>query len=102
MSVIPFIDIFAGPGGLSEGFSRFASFTGASTKFESCLAIEKDPVAVQTLRLRAFYRSFPDGAAPEEFYQVVRGRRQTDSLGLFQEWSAAERHVWHATLGEID
>lgn len=102
MSTVPFIDIFAGPGGLSEGFSRFSTFTGSSTTFESRLAIEKDPVAVQTLRLRSFYRGFADGAAPDEFYQVIRGQRPIGSLALFPEWTAAERHVWHATLGEVD
>jgi DNA (cytosine-5)-methyltransferase 1 len=102
MSTIPFIDIFAGPGGLSEGFSRFASFTGASTGFESQLAIEKDPIAVQTLRLRSFYRQFPEGAAPDEFYDVIRGQRAIGSLALFPEWGAAEHHVWNATLGEVD
>lgn len=86
---------------MSEGFSRFG--TGeASTKFESLLAIEKDPVAAQTLRLRSFYRAFSEGAAPNEFYEVIRGQRTTGSLALFPEWAAAERHVWHATLGELD
>lgn len=102
MSAISFIDIFAGPGGLSEGFSRFASFTGTSTRFESQLAIEKDPIAVQTLRLRSFYRQFPEGAAPDEFYQVIRGQRAMGSLALFPEWASSEKHVWHTTLGEID
>jgi DNA (cytosine-5)-methyltransferase 1 len=102
MSAIPFIDIFAGPGGLSEGFSRFDSFTGASTKFESRLAVEKDPIAVQTLRLRSFFRQFPEGFAPDEFYQAIRGQRATRSLALFAEWTVAESHVWHATLGELE
>jgi DNA (cytosine-5)-methyltransferase 1 len=102
MSAIPFLDIFAGPGGLSEGFSRFGSFKGSRTKFESQLAIEKDAVAVQTLQLRSFYRAFPEGHAPEEFYQFVRGQRSVGSLTLFDQWRAALDHVWHATLGEID
>jgi DNA (cytosine-5)-methyltransferase 1 len=102
MSAIPFIDIFAGPGGLSEGFSRFGGFTGASTSFESRLAIEMDPVAVQTLRLRSFYRAFADDTAPEEFYQFIRGQRSIGSLALFPEWRAALTHVWQATLGEVD
>jgi len=102
MSKIRFIDTFAGPGGLSEGFSRLASFTGSSTSFESQLAIEKDPVAVQTLRLRSFYRAFPEGTVPDAFYEVIRGQRDMSSLALFPEWATAERHVWNATLGEVD
>lgn len=102
MPTIPFIDIFAGPGGLSEGFSRFGSFTGSSSNFRSLLAIEKDPIAVQTLQLRSFYRAFPDGAAPEELYQLIRGMRSLGSLSLFSQWRSALNHVWQATLGEID
>jgi len=45
----PVIDLFAGPGGLSEGFA-------ASEQFRVALSIEKDPVAHQTLELRAFFR----------------------------------------------
>jgi hypothetical protein len=89
-------------GGLSEGFSRLSSFTGSSTSFESQLAIEKDPVAVQTLRLRSFYRAFPEGTVPDAFYEVIRGQRDMSSLALFPEWATAERHVWNATLGEVD
>jgi DNA (cytosine-5)-methyltransferase 1 len=102
MSAVPFIDIFAGPGGLSEGFSRFAAFTGADTKFESRLAIEKDPLAVQTLQLRSFYRAFAESRAPEDFYQFIRGQQSIGSLALFPEWRSGLSHVWHATLGDID
>ena len=44
------VDLFAGPGGLGEGF---ASYENA---FDIVISAEKDPVARQTLRLRAFYR----------------------------------------------
>lgn len=81
MAAIPFIDIFAGPGGLSEGFSRFSEFTGNRTAFRSRLAIEKDPVAAQTLRLRSFFRVFPEGHAPEAFYDVILSSRVRDDNG---------------------
>ena len=101
MTAIPFIDIFAGPGGLSEGFSRFASFKDSDVGFEGRLAIEKDEVAARTLELRSFFRTFPSGEAPEEYYQVVRGQRSVDTLAQFPEWHRAKEHVWCATLGEI-
>ncbi len=99
MATVPFIDIFAGPGGLSEGFSRFAAFAGGQTSFESRLAIEKDPVAARTLELRSFYRAFPDGEAPNDYYQVIRGRKSAASLALHPEWDEARQHVWNAELG---
>jgi DNA (cytosine-5)-methyltransferase 1 len=99
VAAIPFIDIFAGPGGLSEGFSRFANFTGANRGFESRLAIEKDPVAARTLELRSFYRAFPEGEVPDDYYQVIRGRKAAASLALYPEWDSAEQHVWNTELG---
>jgi DNA (cytosine-5)-methyltransferase 1 len=99
VAAIPFIDIFAGPGGLSEGFSRLASFAGGATSFESRLAIEKDPIAVQTLRLRSFCRAFSAPEVPDDYYQVIRGRKAAASLALYPQWHEAEQHVWHAELG---
>ncbi|WP_339490291.1 DNA cytosine methyltransferase [Pseudomonas sp. EL_65y_Pfl2_R95] len=49
---IQVVDLFAGPGGLGEGFSSF----GDGKRFEIVVSAEKDPQAWQTLRLRAFYR----------------------------------------------
>ena len=69
--LIPVIDIFAGPGGLSEGFSSLRNSEGKSI-FHLCLSIEKDQQAHKTLELRSFFRQFPDGEAPEEYYQYLR------------------------------
>ena len=49
---VPIIDLFAGPGGLGEGFSR-----SSQAQFEIAVSIEKDPMASQTLRLRAAHRA---------------------------------------------
>lgn len=49
---VPVIDLFAGPGGLSEGFSR-----AKSVPFKTVVSIEKDGMAYETLRLRAAHRS---------------------------------------------
>jgi len=48
---IPVIDLFAGPGGLGEGFSRVKKLT-----FKTVVSIEKDVMAHETLRLRAAHR----------------------------------------------
>ncbi|CAD6877072.1 DNA cytosine methyltransferase [Methylomonas fluvii] len=48
---IQVIDLFAGPGGLGEGFS-----SAADEAFKILVSAEKDQFAYQTLRLRAYYR----------------------------------------------
>jgi len=70
---IPVIDLFAGPGGLCEGFSSVVDASGAHG-FSVKLSIEKDPVAHRTLLLRAIFRKFPKGEVPNCYYDYVRGR----------------------------
>lgn len=48
---IPIVDLFAGPGGLGEGFSR-----SSSGDFRVAISIEKDDMAHETLRLRSAHR----------------------------------------------
>lgn len=95
---IPVIDIFAGPGGLGEGFS---SFGGKHPKFKIGLSVEMEKNAHQTLELRAFYRQFPKGQAPAEYYSLLRG--EINRSMLFEiypaEASNAQREALHATLG---
>ncbi|MFJ2322604.1 DNA cytosine methyltransferase [Pseudomonas sp. NPDC087817] len=70
---IPVIDLFAGPGGLGEGFSSIGGHEKGIRKFQLRVSIEKDPVAHATLSLRALFRSFPKGEVPEAYYDYVRG-----------------------------
>jgi len=49
-NVIPIIDLFAGPGGLGEGFSALGEREGMSF-FKVLLAIEKEKAAHRTLLL---------------------------------------------------
>lgn len=69
---IPVIDLFAGPGGLCEGFSSLKGGDGQRL-FSVKISIEKDPVAHRTLWLRALFRTFPKGKAPQIYYDYVRG-----------------------------
>ena len=70
---IPVIDLFAGPGGLCEGFSSVVDTTGVH-RFAVKVSIETDPVAYRTLLLRAIFRKFPKGKVPNCYYDYVRGK----------------------------
>ena len=49
------MDIFAGQGGLNEGFSSLEDHSNKKV-FKSSIAAEMDKNAVATLRLRKFFR----------------------------------------------
>jgi DNA (cytosine-5)-methyltransferase 1 len=99
---VPVIDLFAGPGGLGEGFSALETSDGLSP-FRIGLSIEKDPNAHSTLRLRAFFRQFRRGDAPDKYYAVLRGDATVEELykAFPTEAAAANREAWNATLGEV-
>lgn len=101
--MIPIIDIFAGPGGLGEGFSSLHGDDGEPI-FKIKLSIEKDFFAYQTLKLRSFFREFRIGHVPNEYYQFVRGEISLDDLyGAYpDEADKANREAWCATLGKPD
>ncbi|MDA3814473.1 MAG: DNA cytosine methyltransferase, partial [Candidatus Cloacimonetes bacterium] len=52
-NTIPIIDLFAGPGGLGEGFSAYKN-----NIFRIKLSIEMNQEAHLTLELRSFFRQF--------------------------------------------
>lgn len=70
---VPVIDLFAGPGGLGEGFSSLTDENG-DRHFALRVSIEKDPIAHQTLSLRALFRAFPKGKVPDCYYDYARGK----------------------------
>ncbi len=76
---IPVIDLFAGPGGLGEGFSSITDAHG-ERRFVLKVSIEKDPVAHRTLSLRALFRSFRKNAVPDCYYDYVKGGISRDDL----------------------
>lgn len=66
----PIVDLFAGPGGLGEGFAELTQKNG-SRVFESVASIEKDNFAHQTLLLRHFYRSYLKKDVPDDYYAYL-------------------------------
>jgi DNA (cytosine-5)-methyltransferase 1 len=91
----PVIDLFAGPGGLGEGFASATDEKGAS-RFGTGIAIERDEFSHQTLLLRHFLRQFPPGEAPDEYYRLIEGRITRDEL--FARFPAEHRHTSESAL----
>jgi DNA (cytosine-5)-methyltransferase 1 len=94
------VDLFSGPGGLGEGFSR-QKHPGGHPVFEIDLSVEKDAVAHSTLRLRAFLRKFGDDLPAEYFDFLNRsGIDEPDWASLYPEqWQLAEHETLNLTLG---
>ncbi len=103
---IPVVDLFAGPGGLGEGFSRVDDGKGRKV-FKTIISIEKDPHAINTLRLRAFYRLWVRSgrALPEAFLKVLSAESKNEKHKAFtelkklKEWKDASREALKITLG---
>jgi DNA (cytosine-5)-methyltransferase 1 len=70
---ISIIDLFAGPGGLGEGFMSITNQEGIAV-FDIKLSIEKDEHAHKTLTWRSFYRQFKKQGknVPEEYYLALQ------------------------------
>ena len=98
----PVIDLFAGCGGLGEGFSAVTCGRNDNTPPPFCvgLSIDKDRWACRTLRLRHFFREFPAGQAPEAYYEYLRGRIDEVQLygGFPDEAERSQRTVQCITL----
>lgn len=98
-SSYPVIDIFAGPGGLGEGFATIRSRKNAPV-FVPVASFERDQHAHQTLRLRHFFRTF-DSDPPNEYYQYLEGKITiTELAGCYpQKWKEAESSACRISLG---
>lgn len=99
--MISVIDIFAGPGGLGEGFSSLTESDGRPA-FKIRLSLEKEENAHRTLQLRAFFRQFDQGVAPEDYYKTLRGEISVDELYALHPYaaSAAQKEAVRLTLSE--
>jgi len=100
---IPVIDVFAGPGGLGEGFSAFRQ--GSEHPFRIRLSVEKDHRAWETLSLRAFFRQFgyAGSPVPDDYYLHVCSPNELTREELFSRYpsqsAAALEEAWNAELG---
>ncbi len=95
---IPVVDLFAGPGGLGEGFSALEN----GEAFQIIVSAEKDPIAHETLRLRAFFRllknKMPDGLA--DYYAFCNGESKAPFTDKTKElWREADEEALCIVLG---
>jgi DNA (cytosine-5)-methyltransferase 1 len=99
-SPIPVVDLFAGPGGLGEGFSRVVDSEGLKV-FQTVVSIEKDPYARQTLRLRAYYRHFKDRGKklPDNFWSLIRSSNSSEKTSAFKILS--QDPLWKEVCREV-
>lgn len=86
---IPVVDLFAGPGGLGEGFSS------VDEAFQILVSAEMDEAAHKTLLLRAFYRklkrSFPAGL--DDYYNFCNGLQD-------KPFSEESKAIWKEAVAE--
>lgn len=108
MGRVPVIDLFAGPGGLGEGFSR-----SRAARFQVAVSIEKDEMAFETLRLRAAHRALTrSGAATASVWRrwdsilaetpwnvAFDTLRACDVDAIAEACEEARREAWHFELG---
>ncbi|SCZ19794.1 MULTISPECIES: DNA cytosine methyltransferase [Pseudomonas] len=80
------VDLFAGPGGLGEGFSSL----NEGRSFQVIVSAEMDSNARSTLRLRAFYRALRERnpEALSDYYNYC------ESSEVSQPWSERSRAQW--------
>jgi len=75
----PLVDIFAGPGGLGEGFSSLLR-EGTDVCFRSVVSIEQDEFAHKTLLLRHFIKAFRGNDLPDDYYRYLKSEITVDDL----------------------
>lgn len=105
---IPVIDLFAGPGGLGEGFTRCKA-----ADFRIAVSIEKDEMAFETLQLRAAHRALDRSghATPstwKKWDQTLADHpwniafemlRETGDPGISAACAVARSEAWNLELG---
>ncbi|MGX9569470.1 DNA cytosine methyltransferase [Pseudomonas kilonensis] len=95
---IQIVDLFAGPGGLGEGFAS----SGGGHRFETVVSAEMDPVARETLKLRAFYRllKLKNPAHLDDYYDFCNGITDKPFSDESEaQWIEADGEARRITLG---
>lgn len=88
------VDLFAGPGGLSEGFASLVN--DAHVPFRIGISVEKEASAHRTLTLRAFLREYRarHGLLPPQFIDFHAG------LNTEPDWASVDAKAWRMAAKE--
>lgn len=102
---IPIIDLFAGPGGLGEGFSALRDHKREPV-FEIGLSIEKDPIAHRTLTLRSVFRQLRGTKHIQHYYSYIRNEIDEPTFRkipvVAEAFAHAEKEARCLELGKAD
>lgn len=92
------VDLFAGPGGLGEGFAAYEG----GTRFKIALSAEMEASAHQTLSLRSFFRHVRgDSKALEAYYRFCTSADAPHPGEIAPlAWKAARSEAHQLTLGD--
>lgn len=93
-STFGIVDLFAGPGGLGEGFASLVE--DGYAPFRIGISVEKEASAHRTLTLRAFLREYRarHGVLPKEFIDFHAGEEAEP------DWSEVDAAAWRAAIEE--
>ena len=96
----PVVDLFAGPGGLGEGFAQLRD-EGGRPRFQSAVSIENEEYSFMTLHLRHFLRTFQDGKFPQDYYAYLKGEISLEQLyeRFPENLTSADKSAIHISLG---
>ncbi|OBY24381.1 DNA cytosine methyltransferase [Leisingera sp. JC1] len=88
------VDLFAGPGGLGEGFASLVK--GGHFPFRIGISVEKEASAHRTLELRAFLREYRTrhGVFPKQFINFHAGKVPEP------RWSEIDANAWQLATHE--
>lgn len=93
-AIFGIVDLFAGPGGLGEGFASLVK--GDHAPFRIGISVEKEASAHRTLALRAFLREYRarHHTLPDQFIDFHAG------LVVEPDWSAVDSEAWRRATDE--
>lgn len=88
------VDLFAGPGGLGEGFASLR--VSDHSPFQICISVENETSAHSTLTLRAFVRAYAEkhGALPKAYIDLHAGQSAEP------DWSVVDAAAWDHAKNE--